>query len=367
MKNFALLVSLWMAVGIGCSNSSGPAKATVPNMSSLALTVLPHVTSTSSFSARSRMAIAATGGFTSGEETSLQGNEAFNIYRTFGDPTLDPSYPNDSWGVENIRNNLDIANALYDLMLKSTTYPTTISTSVHSTPYTVSAPAQQSLPPSVSSPYSFSNTPAGINYSTGLAGTNLGIPMVIYGAWGLVENFYMLSTQQMLDKNETTVFEGQYTSATKALRLNRASRVESGSEHFITRMELNGNTETSEFTLRMAKQNTGAFGTHLSMAGQGFSNGAGKFFVLKAANCSGAACLTGATPVTWYCISSSAAASNYVAYIRTGANSAITHASDHTGFTGDCATYASALDSVTLFYDADLSDNAVDYVSTLGM
>jgi hypothetical protein len=366
----------WMVQGCGGDDTSS---ASVPDMGTLAKDVLPTVKGAASSAKLSPLTRArAFSGYSATEEHDLQGSVAFNVYRTFADPTLDPLYPDDSWGVENVRNNLDIAQTLYDLMSQSSTTGKTIQTSVHGTDFSVTIAPQQPAASSLASPYPFLNIPAGISYTTALpvevTSSSVDGGMTMYSVWAPGDTFYMLSTQVMgAPKNENTVYEGQYQSSTASLRLNRASRVIEADGNFITHMELSGNTSTLEFSLKMAKRSGGVGGYHLSIAGKGVSGGSGHFYVMEVASCSSADCLAAAAS-SWYCISSTASYADWKSFINDGVTyvdspGVITHGSDHAGFTGDCATYATALDdpAMALLTDAELPDEAGPYASTLGM
>lgn len=372
MKKFIAGLGFLMIACVACESGGGKT-IDIQNMSQLASQILPSVKLTvATTGLRFARAPATAVGFTSEQETAMQGSEGFNIYRSFADPTLDPSYPNDSWGVDNIRNNLDIGNALSDYMAQSGTDSTTISTSVHGSPATLTAPARQTITAAVVSPYSFSNIPAGITYTTGLSAITQDFPIKIGAVWNTSDTFDTLAAFQCLDKAENTVFEGQYNDSTGAVRLNRASRVVESPGNYITHMELSGNASTKEFTVRMAKRTTDSEGFHFSMVGKGFASGEGQFFALKTRSCNSADCLAGATTY-WYCVSAAAIAEDWIAFINDGTNyvqsEKITRAADHSGFSGDCATYATAMDdaSLALFEDADLPDVEALYASSLGM
>jgi hypothetical protein len=364
-----------------------PAVTSVVDMSELASGLLP-VVETTAFRFMDGPETCTNPVYTKTQENSLQGTAGFELLKLFGDPSLCAA-TSGGWGTENIRNNLSAAKMLADIMTGAGDAPATVSSSIETNPITFAVPARKAIGTTVASPFAFANADATTVYDYGVSVPPDQLPATINNVWKTGTTFSMLSSI-LFDESgfyggsgiERDTFEGSYTTSTGAVRINKAGMSkDSNSESaptFVTYMALTGNSKTSEFSLKFSKRNfnnTSNGGAQLSLVAKGISRGEGKFYALKLKSCSGDTCLTTATPV-WYCIAATASPTDFATFINIAdkANpvnvaNKISSSASHTGFTGDCAAYATELDgsSYEFLGDADTPNDSTKYYSALGL
>lgn len=379
VRNLSLLGFAFLGVGVlsGCGSSTAASTTKVTDMGALASGLMPKVSAATAALYSTHSMLHPLANYTGADESTLNGDEGFEILKLLGDPTLAGS--DGGWGIENIRNNLSQSRALADAMGGATTAATTVSTVIESNAVTLTVPAKQSYAKAIPAlPFTFDLSAPTFSYDNAIGDSastlvmgDVSVPIGLYSVWSVGTAFTAYSVVTFPD--ESNVFDGSYNGTTGDLKLSKAGRT---SESFRVRMELTGNTTTSDFSLRYARL-SGTSG-RLAVSAKGNTAGATNFYALKVKTCNGVDCLA-STTTHWYCISAATDYSDFQTFIGTIADHTdsadvagkIEHVTSdsHAGFTGDCATYATALDSAdyAFFGETDVPDEAGPYAGTLGI
>jgi hypothetical protein len=321
-------------------------------------------------------------------ESSLQGNVAFNIYRLFADPEADPATtPGTGWGVENIRNNLEKAEKIAGTLPTASTGANTVNIEGNDYSFNVNAP--ETVNSTITCPVSgacWSNYPSSLTWQNGrTVDLPTGMTGSLEGVYATVAPRLYLMTATYFDNSgeyEYGLMYGDYDDSSAdadALNLNvsmhnpEGPNPTSATDHFSFRMDLTGNPTTKAFSIYVVKHSydsTSGGGFHLSMYAKG-SAASGGHFIVKTQKCDnsgsyGGTCLSGASAV-YYCIKAETPQAQFEDFINNGDNSYILSGSDPTAFTGFCAssTYATDVQNASLHSESAIPSSYSSYTMDL--